>query len=129
MLGVGAAGLSAFAAGTGLEDRWTIGSMAPASLAFLLFTALAVAFYLFSPSVPGQLAVAFGAVVTIFLLTDWALADSIITAGLLVLAVGIGWLVLAAAGAWRADVTARLLGGAITLIGAQTPLFHDGSKR
>lgn len=126
VLGVGAAGLSAFAAGTGLEHRWDMGSMAPASLSFLLFTALAVVFHLISPSVPGQLAVAFGAVVTIFLVTDWALADSIITAGLLVLAVGIGWLVLAELGAWRADVTARLVGGAITVIGAQTPLFHNG---
>ena len=125
VLGIGAAALAAGAVGTWLDARLDPSSQAVPSIAFAVFTLLAVTAYLFSPTLPGQLAIAWGVVVTTFTTTDLALERSALPAGLVLLAIGLLWLALAERGTWREDQTARLVGGAIALIGAQAPAFES----
>ncbi|MFN8097962.1 MAG: hypothetical protein U0Q21_06700 [Dermatophilaceae bacterium] len=125
MLGIGAAVLSAGALGAWLESRPAPHAAVLDGSVFALFTAVALAGYLLAPTVPGQVAVGFG-LVTAYLngTADWSHGLALVKAAILVL-IGIGWVVLGEAGWWHESQTARMVGGTLTLFGAQVPVFED----
>ncbi len=125
MFGIGAAALSAGALGAWLESRPSPHGAVFDGSVFAVFTVVAVAGYLLAPTVPGQIAVGFGMVTTYLNVTSgWGHGLTLVKA-LILVALGIGWLALAETGWWHERDTARLVGGAITLLGAHTPVFED----
>lgn len=112
----------------GLEVARRVSQDQEESTALLLaaLTLLLVSFggYLVAPTVVGQLGAAVGA----FLVVPWALdvvvgdIDSV-AFGMLVLALGIGWLALAERTLWREVASARVIGCFLALLGAQIPVF------
>lgn len=126
---LGAAGAAAGAVGLQTEyavDDYTVST--PALLAFLTFTVLALAGYLIAPTVVGQVAVAVGAFALIPLSLEQLSDGDVepVLVGLLTLALGVGWLVLAETGVWREVASARVVGAVLAVLGAQIPVFdHD----
>ena len=129
VLGLGASALAAGAHGVFLEDRLKPNTSVIPVWVFGLFTILAVLFYLFSPSLPGQLGIGFGLFILIASGGSALFDGSSLLQGIALLIIGLGWLALAEMGRWREDQTARLVGGALTLLGAQFPMFDGRDNR
>jgi hypothetical protein len=128
VLATGAAGSVAFGTGLLLGD-----AIANEELAVMLaaLTALVVSLlgYVVAPTTVGQLGIAVPAFVMIpsglsSLHTD---STSTIPFGLLVLALGAGWLVLAERGVWQERLSARVVGSVLAVVGAQVPVSDNAS--
>lgn len=89
--------------------------------------ALGAAVYALVPSALVQLALAGGALTTVTSAVEVADASEGTVTGLLLLGVGVTWLALAETRVLREDTTARSVGLAFALLGAQVPLFDDAS--
>lgn len=101
-------------------------SSLPELVGFATFAALALGAYLVAPTVLGQAAVAFGLFVTVPVAIDYLTGSAEPVAhGLLVLAIGLLWLVLAERGVWREIASARVVGCVLAVVGAQIPVFDD----
>lgn len=121
--GIGSAALATGALGTYIEHQHHTGD-GWIALVFGAFTVLALGFYVLAPTVPGQAAVGFGVAATVLNATSgWSDGRTLIKTVIL-LALGIGWLALAELRWWREPETARVVGGALTLLGAETPVFE-----
>lgn len=97
-------------------------SVLPPLVGFGTFTVFALGGYLFAPTAFGQAALAFGLVVTTPLAFDHFGDVEPLAYGLIILALGVAWLVLAERGVWREVATARILGCALAVFGAQFPV-------
>ncbi len=84
---------------------------------------VALAGYRTAPSVVGQLGVAAAAFLMIPSGLDTAGEVTVLGMGGLVLLLGLLWLVLAERGVWREDESARVIGTALAVVGAQIPVF------
>jgi hypothetical protein len=117
--GIGSAALATGALGTYIEHQHHTGD-GWIALVFGAFTVLALGFYVLAPTVPGQAAVGFGVAATVLNATSgWSDGRTLIKTVIL-LALGIGWLALAELRWWREPDTARVVGGALSLLGAET---------
>lgn len=126
---LGAAGSAA--AAVGLQAEYSIddfSSMTPAILGFGTFTVLALGAYLLTPTVVGQVAVAAGLFVLVPTSLEALDTFEPVLFGLLVLAIGVGWLVLAERAVWREVASARVVGCVLTVVGAQVPAFDYESR-
>ncbi len=125
MLGAAAS----MAGAVGLQaDRALAGSGDAAPLlAFLAFTALAFGGYLVAPTVVGQAGVAFGAFMLVPLSLQYLGGTDlrVATFGLIVLALGAGWLLLAEKGAWREVASGRVIGCLLAVAGAQITVLDQ----
>lgn len=124
VLFTGAAGSTAFGAGVLLGDGMANEELA-VMLAALLGLVVALVGYRIAPTTVGQL----GAAVAAFVMIPSGLgalqsdSTSTIPLGLLVLALGAAWLVAAERGLWDEVLSARVIGSALAVIGAQIPIF------
>jgi hypothetical protein len=89
-----------------------------------VFTVLAAVGYLVAATVAGQAAIAIGLFVTVPLALDVNGDPAPVPFGLTVLAIGVGWLVLAERGVWREVGSARVIGCALAVVGAQIPVLE-----
>lgn len=126
VLFTGAAGSAAFGVGLLLEDGMANDELG-VTLAALTGLLVALAGYAVAPTTVGQLGIAVPALVAIpmglsALHTD---SSSSVPVGLLVLLLGVVWLVLAELGRWNEVLSARVIGCAVALVGAQIPVFDD----
>ncbi len=122
-----AATAGAAAATAGLQaDRVGARNEVEAFAMFGTFLALALVGYLVMPTVVGQLAI--GAAVFPFVVALLDLVGDVtpLRVGLVVLPVGLGWLLLAERGVWSQPATARVVGSALTVAGAQVAVLVDG---
>lgn len=93
-----------------------------ASVAFVVLCGVG---YVLAPTVLGQVGIAAGAAYAIPFTLD-AIGDvEAVPTGLLFLALGLAWLVLAETGIWREVMVGRLVGAAFALIGAQIPVGSE----
>ncbi len=83
--------------------------------------------YALAPSVLGQAGAAVAAFVAVPAALDLLDVLSPVSFGLTVLALGLVWLALAEAGVWHEEESARVLAVALTVLGAQIPVFGDSS--
>lgn len=126
---LGAAGAAAAAVGMQADysiDDYT--SMTPAVLGFGTFTVLAVGAYLLAPTVVGQVAIAGGLFALVPTTLEYLDTFEPVLFGLLVLAIGVVWLLLAERGAWREVASARVVGCVLAVAGAQIPAFDYDSR-
>lgn len=126
---LGAAGSAA--AAVGLQTQYSVddySSMTPTVLGFGAFTVLALGAYLLAPTVVGQVAVAAGLFVLVSTSLEALDTFEPVLFGLLVLAVGVVWLVLAERGVWREMASARVVGCVLAVAGAQIPAFDYDSR-
>ncbi len=124
--GIGAAALVAGTVGVYLDQQVEPMSQHVELVPFAAygsFTILALAAYLFAPSVPGQVATGIGAVIAIFSGSSLVLDRPELLHTILLLGLGIGWLALAETRRWHEVETGRVVGAAITLIGTQSAAF------
>ena len=84
-----------------------------------------VAGYVLAPSVAGQAAAAAAAFTMVPSGLDTGGDVDVVAMGLVVLGIGVVWLVLAETGVWREDLSARVIGSGLALLGAQIPVFDD----
>jgi hypothetical protein len=96
-------------------------------LAALTGLLLVLAGYALAPTVVGQLGAAFAAFVTVpsglaALESD---SSSMLPVGLLALALGLAWWVLAERGVWHEPLAGRVIGGVLLVIGGQLPLGDE----
>lgn len=106
--------------GTELEQGPLVGLAA--SITFIL---VSLAGYALAPTLLGQIAVAIGAAYAIPFALDSVGDIEPITVGMLFLAVGLVWLVLAETGVWREVAVGRLVGALFAVVGAQIPVGSD----
>lgn len=126
VFGIGAAALVAGTVGVWLDSRLDAATTHYEAVPFAAygsFAVLALAAYLFAPTVPGQAAIGFGATVATFSGTSLALDRPELLTAAVLLALGTAWLALAETGRWHEVETGRVVGGALTLIGAQSSAF------
>jgi hypothetical protein len=125
VLFVGAAATAGGAVGVQVERMVTDpASSAGALWGFAVFTVLAAVGYLVAATVAGQAAIAIGLFVTVPLALDVNGDPAPVPFGLTVLAIGVGWLVLAERGVWREVGSARVIGCALAVVGAQIPVLE-----
>lgn len=121
-----AAACTAFGVGLLLDDRMTNEELVM-MLAALTAAAIALGGYLVAPTTVGQLGTAFAT----FLAVPSGLGAlgsnevSTLPFGLIVLGLGIAWLVAAERQLWHETLSARLIGSAFAVLGAQLPVFDD----
>jgi hypothetical protein len=126
VLFVGAAATAAGAAGLQVEYMGTREySELPAVVGFATFVVLALGGYLLARSVFGQVAVAGGVLALVPTTWEYVGSADAIPVGLTFLAIGLVWLVLAETGAWHETATARVVGSALAVLGAQIPIGSD----
>lgn len=95
----------------------------------LVLTLAASVGYLLEPTVVGQLSIVTGACVAIPFLLDLVTDDvGAVPAAPLVLALGVVWLVLAEGGLLREIGSARVIGCALAIFGAQVPVFDSSNE-
>jgi hypothetical protein len=126
---LGAAGSAAAAVGMQADysiDDYT--SMTPAVLGFGTFTVLALGGYLLAPTVVGQVAIAGGLFALVPTTLQYLDIFEPVLFGLLILAVGVAWLLLAERGTWREVASARVVGCVLIVAGAQIPAFDYDSR-
>lgn len=99
-----------------------VASSVPALWGFGVFALVALAGYLVVPSVVGQVAVAVGVVTTLPPVLDTGGDVEPVPFGLLLLAAGVVWLLLAERGWWREVPSARVVGCVLLVAGAQIPV-------
>ena len=122
VLFTGAASSAAVAVGLQLETPNSVGEDAGAILAASLMLIVVSALgYLLAPTVIGQLGVAVGALMAIPVGLDFASegGGGEIAVGASTLVLGVLWLALAESGVWKEVASARVVGSAIALFGAQ----------
>ena len=117
----GAAVAAAFAAGVAVGSGPGNGAGAFVAFAMTLLVAGLLG-YLAVPSSVGQVVVAVGAVVLMPSALELAGVSSAVVTGLVLVAVGVGLLVLAELGVWRPLPTAQVIGCIIAFAGAQIPV-------
>ncbi len=120
---VGAAAAAAGAVGLQLTYRTESFSTLPPAVGFGTLAVVALLGYLVAPTVVGQVAVAVGLTVMVPTGLEHAGGAGTVPVGLLWLALGVGWLVLAERGVWREAGSARVVGCVLALLGAQAPAF------
>lgn len=128
VLGLGAAASAAGAVGLQAEHMLDTYSDLPPLLGFLAFTVLAVGGYLLAPTVLGQVGVAVGtfALVPVTLQNLGGTEPEIAVVGSIVLALGVGWLLLTEMGVWRETASGRVVGCTFAVLGAQLAVLeHD----
>jgi hypothetical protein len=101
-------------------------SNAPALWGLACFTLLTLAGYLLTPSVVGQVSIAVGVFATVPIALDVVGETTPIGYGLVVLAVGLIWVVLAERGLWREVGSARVVGCVLSVVGAQITVADTG---
>lgn len=99
----------------------------PGLLGSLTMVVLAIVGYRLAPTVLGQVAIAGGVLYAVPSMLDAVGDVQAIPAGLLVLAVGLVWLVLAERRLWSEVAPARLIGVLLAVVGAQIPLGSDAA--
>jgi hypothetical protein len=127
VLFTGAAGAAAFGVGLLLGDSMSNEELA-VTLAALTAAVVALAGYLVAPTTVGQL----GTAVAMFTMIPSGLGAldrydeaGILPFGLLALALGVVWLAAAERRLWHETLSARLIGCALAVFGAQLPVFDD----
>lgn len=127
VLMLGAAGTAAGAVGLQASYALEPASDTPPLLAFLTFTALALAGYLLAPTVLGQVGIAGGAFVLVPSSLQYLSGGDVevVVFGLLVLSLGVGWLLLAEKEVWREVASARVVGCILAVVGAQVAVFDQ----
>lgn len=121
----GAGAAAAAAVGLQLESgtsTWADGPVAGLGTAVTLALLAAVG-YLVAPTVVGQLGIAVGAFAAVPFFLDAIGEVAAVAFGLIVLAVGVLWLLLAERGSWRETGSARVIGCVLAIVGAQLPVF------
>ncbi len=130
---------SALLVGTAFAGACTVGRVAdiaevggqdysswPWLLAGLTMVGLGVAAYRLAPSAAVVVGLAGGALTALFAAVDVVDArNEEVTTGIFLLLLALVWLAATELGAFREDATARSLGVAMALLGAQFPLFDD----
>jgi len=124
----GAAASAAGAVGLGVDEAFAGDGTAAGLAGFGTLAVLSLLGYLLAPTVVGQLGVAAGAVGVVGVLVDEIGGDSV-TAGILVLGLGIAWLVATELGLWRELASGRVIGSALAVVGAQIPAFDFEDDR
>ena len=125
VLFVGAAATAGGAVGVQVAEAVTDPSSSLAVLSgFVTFTVLAAAGYLLAATVPGQVAIAVGLFVSVPLALDVNGDPDPVAFGLVVLAIGVGWLALAERRVWREVGSARVIGCVLAVVGAQIPVME-----
>lgn len=122
VLFTGAASAAAVAVGLQLETPSGSGDDTGAVLAAsLILIAVSALGYLLAPTVIGQIGIAVGALMAIPLGLDFSSdgGSGEIAVGAITLALGVLWLALAESGVWKEVASARVVGSAIALFGAQ----------
>ena len=125
---------SALLTGSAVAAAFTVGRVVdlvqtgyaswPGALGGIALVVAAAVAYRIAPSVLGLLVMAVGAMTAIISGSDVVgLQDNTDATGLAVLAVGLVWLALAEAGVMHELQSARAIGVAMTVLGAQMPLF------
>jgi hypothetical protein len=116
----GAAATAGGAVGVGADEVFTDPASSAAALwGFATFTVLAVVGYLLAPSVLGQVSVAVGLFLTVPVALDLRGESGPVAFGLVMLGIGVVWLVLAERRVWHETGSARIIGCAVAVIGAQ----------
>lgn len=123
-----AAACTAFGVGLLLDDALTNEELVM-MLAALTAAALALVGYLVAPTTVGQLGTAYATFMAIPSGLGALGADDVSTLpfGLVVLGLGIVWLVAAEQRLWHETLSARVIGCAFAVLGAQLPVFDDPS--
>ena len=123
VLFTGAASTAAVAVGLQLEPSVAdAGVGLAASLTLIVVAALG---YWLAPTVVGQLGVVVGALIAIPFGLDFVSdrGDGEVAMGLITLALGVVWLAMAEGHVWSEVASARVIGCAVALFGAQYPVF------
>ncbi len=122
-----AAACTAFAVGLLLDDALPGDEELVMMLAALTAAALVLGGYLVAPTTVGQLGTAFALFMAVPAGLGALGADDVSTLpfGLIVLTLGVLWLVAAERGLWHETLSARLIGLAFAVLGAQLPVFDD----
>jgi hypothetical protein len=121
---VGAAAAAGSAVGLHLARTSESFSTLPPAVGFGTLAAVALLGYLVAPTVLGQVAVAGGLTVMVPTALEHTGGAGMIPVGLIWLALGATWLVLAEREVWREVGSARVIGCVLALAGAQTPAFE-----
>jgi small-conductance mechanosensitive channel len=123
----GAAVASGFCVGVLVDAQMRSFSEAPLLAGSLAVVVVAVGGYLLAPSALGQLTSAVAAYAVVYVGLEVFDRESGLVVGLLVVALGLGWLMLAERRAWRERYVGLATGCALVLLGAQTPVIEGGS--
>ncbi len=91
----------------------------------LTLIVLAAVGYRLAPTLVGQAAIAVGAAYAFPFTLDSIGDIELVPLGMLFLALGVVWLVLAERGIWRELVAGRVIGAVFALVGAQIPVGSD----
>lgn len=124
----GAAGSAAGAVGLWVDHAFPTHETQVGLAGFGTLAVLSLLGYVVAPSVVGQLGVVTGAVALVTVLVDEFQGDSV-AAGLSILCLGVLWLLATERGLWREVASARGIGCALVLIGAQLPVFEFDQTR
>ncbi len=125
----GAAASAAGAVGLLVDETLSGTDPTDALLAFATLALASLAGYLVAPTVVGQLGVAVGASTAAPLVFDELGDVSALGVGLSILGLGVVWLLATERGLWREVASARVIGSGLVLLGAQVPVFDDGTGR
>ncbi len=128
LLLTGAAASAGGAVGLLFDEAVTGSDPTEVLLGFATLFTLSLVGYLLAPTVVGQLGIGLGAVMTVLLGLDEVGELTGPKVGLGILAVGLVWLVLAERGAWREVASARVIGAALAVLGAQIPVMDFGDE-
>lgn len=123
VLFTGAAGAAGFAVGLQIETSGPSHDASPGLGAALTILAVAAVGYLLAPTVVGQIMMAGSAFAAVPFALDLAGDINQVAYGLVVLALGLIWLLLAERGIWREVASGRVIGAVLAVMGAQMPLF------
>ena len=123
----GAAGTAGFGAGLGLVDRLDNNEELAVMLAATVALVVALGGYLVASTTVGQLGIAATWCVIVptglgSLHTD---SESVLAVSALFVVVGVAWLLAAERGLWREVLSARVIGLAFTLVGAQIAVADE----
>lgn len=123
---------ASMAGAVGLQANHTLApySDAPPVLGLAAFTVLAAGGYLAAPTMVGQVGTAAGAFALIPVTLEYLAGGdfSIILFGLLALALGTVWLVLAESEVWREVASGRVVGCVLAVVGAQIAVFDNDAS-
>jgi hypothetical protein len=124
----GAAASAGAAVGLQVERSAGTGESLALMLGFGTVTLLALVGYLVVPTVLGQVVTAAGAFLTVPSTLDRVGDVEPVAFGLVVLAIGVAWLLLAEAGWWREVAAGRVIGCVLAVAGAQIPVVDYDNR-
>lgn len=124
----GAATSAAGGVGLLVDDVFNDVDTTAALLGFTTLAVLSLLGYLVASTVVGQLGVVVGAVVAVLFLGD-VVDLPVVGTGLVIMGLGVAWLLAVERGLWREVASARAIGCALAILGAQIPVFDWDDQR